>query len=42
MAEGIEAAKSLKGYWAVSDRILLVKLQGAPLDINMIQIENHR
>ena len=33
-----DAAKSLKGYWAVSDRIILVKLQGSPFDINIIQV----
>ena len=33
-----DAAKSLKGYWAVSDRVILVKLQGSPFDINIIQV----
>ena len=31
-------AKSLKGYWPVSDRILLVKLEGKPMNINIIQV----
>lgn len=32
-----EAAGSLKGYWAISDRVILVKLHGKPMDINIIQ-----
>ena len=31
-------AKSIKGYFAISDRILVVKLAGAPLDINIVQV----
>ena len=33
-----DAAKSFKGFWAVSDRVILVKLQGSPFDINIIQV----
>lgn len=33
-----EAIGSLKGYWAVSDRVILVKLYGKPMDINIIQV----
>ena len=33
-----EASKSLKGYWAVSDRVLLLKVAGKPLDLNIIQV----
>ena len=33
-----ETSKSIKGYWGVSDRVLLVKLKGSPLDINIIQV----
>ena len=33
-----EAVGSFKGYWAVSDRIMLVKLHGSPMDINVIQV----
>ena len=32
------AAKSLKGNWPVSDRVLLIKLEGKPLNINIIQV----
>ena len=32
-----EASKSVKGYWAVSDRVLLLKVAGKPLDLNIIQ-----
>ncbi|XP_042871504.1 craniofacial development protein 2-like [Penaeus japonicus] len=32
-----EHSKSLKGYWPLSDRVLLVKLSAKPLDINIIQ-----
>ena len=31
-------ARSIKGYFAISDRILVVKLAGAPLDINIVQV----
>ena len=30
-------AKCLMGYWAISDRILVVKIRGKPFDINIIQ-----
>ena len=33
-----ETSKSIKGFWGVSDRVLLVKLKGSPLDINTIQV----
>ena len=33
-----EASKSVKGYWAVSDRVLLLKVAGKPLDLNIIQV----
>ena len=29
--------KAVKGYWALSDRVLLVKIAGKPLDLNIIQ-----
>ena len=32
-----ETAKSVKGYWSISDRVILVKLQGTPFDIGIIQ-----
>ena len=39
---GIMLAKkitgSLIGFWAISDRVLLVKLKGNPIDINIIQV----
>jgi len=31
-------AKSILGYWPMSDRILLVKLKGQPFDISIIQV----
>ena len=33
-----EASKSVKGYWAVSDRVLLLRVAGKPLDLNIIQV----
>ena len=33
-----ETSKSIKGYWGVSDIVLLVELKGSPLDINIIQV----
>ena len=33
-----EASKSVKGYWAESDRVLLLKVAGKPLDLNIIQV----
>ncbi|XP_042889575.1 craniofacial development protein 2-like [Penaeus japonicus] len=32
------AAKSIAGYWAISDRIILVKLTGTQIDVNLIQV----
>jgi len=32
-----ETSKVIKGFWAISDRIILVKLQGKPCDISIIQ-----
>ncbi|XP_042886502.1 craniofacial development protein 2-like [Penaeus japonicus] len=32
------AAKSIAGYWAISDRIILVKLTGKQIDVNLIQV----
>jgi len=29
-------AKALMGYWQVSDRIVMIKLQGKPFNINII------
>lgn len=33
-----EQAKALKGYWAISDRVILVKLHAKPIDMNIIQV----
>ena len=33
-----EVAKSLIGYWPISDRVGIVKLQAKPFNINMIQV----
>ena len=33
-----ETSKAIKGFWTVSDRAIIVKLQGKPLDIGLIQI----
>ncbi|GFO43306.1 craniofacial development protein 2-like protein [Plakobranchus ocellatus] len=30
--------KAIKGYWALSDRVLLVKFAGKPVDLNIIQV----
>ncbi|GFO31383.1 RNA-directed DNA polymerase from mobile element jockey-like [Plakobranchus ocellatus] len=30
-------SKAIKGYWALSDRVLLVKIAGIPVDLNIIQ-----
>ncbi|GFN90825.1 craniofacial development protein 2-like protein [Plakobranchus ocellatus] len=30
--------KAIKGYWALSDSILLVKIAGKPVDLNIIQV----
>ncbi|XP_042859145.1 craniofacial development protein 2-like [Penaeus japonicus] len=32
------ATKSIAGYWAISDRIILVKLKGKQIDVNLIQV----
>ena len=32
-----ERSKSLMGYWAISDRVLLVKLKGHKFNISIIQ-----
>ncbi|CAF1540573.1 unnamed protein product [Adineta ricciae] len=32
-----QTSKSIKGYWAVSDRVLLMKLYGKPFNISIIQ-----
>ena len=31
-------AKCVMGYWAVSDRVLVVKIKGKPFDINIVQV----
>ena len=31
-------SNAIKGYRAISDRMIVVKLQGKPLDINIIQV----
>jgi len=33
-----QTSKAIKGYRAMSDRVVVVKLQGKPLDINIIQV----
>ena len=33
-----ETAKCLLGYWAVSDRVLMVKLRGSPFNISIVQV----
>ena len=33
-----EVAKSLIGYWPISDRVVMVKLQAKPFNIIMIQL----
>ena len=33
-----KTSKSVQGYWAVSDRVLLVKLSGRLFSINVIQV----
>ena len=33
-----EMAKSLIGYWPISDRVVVVKLQAKPFNINMNQV----
>lgn len=31
-------SKSVKGYWPISDRVILVKMRSAPFDLNIIQV----
>ena len=33
-----EVAKSMIGYWPISDRVVMVNLQAKPFNINMIQV----
>ena len=33
-----EVAKSMIGYWPISDRVVMVKLQAKPFNINRIQV----
>ena len=33
-----ETSKAIKGFSPVSDRVIIVKLQGKPLDIGLIQL----
>ena len=33
-----EHVKSLKGFWTLSDRVCMIKLDAKPLDINIIQV----
>ena len=33
-----EVAKSMIGYWPISDRVVMVKLHAKPFNINMIQV----
>ena len=35
---GRKLANSLLGHWAISDRVILVKLSGNPMNINVIQV----
>ena len=30
-------AKTLKGYWTISDRVMLVRMKGTPFDTSIIQ-----
>lgn len=32
------SARSVKGFWAVSDRVIMIKLSTKPLDLNIIQV----
>ena len=32
-----EESKAVKGFWAINDRVIMVKLQSKPFDINIIQ-----
>ena len=33
-----QIVKSIKGWWGVSDRVIVAKLQGKPLDIGIVQV----
>ena len=33
-----EHARSLKGFWTLSDRVCMIKLDAKPLDIKIIQV----
>ena len=33
-----ERAKGMLGYWAISDRVLLLKMKGSPLNISIVQV----
>ena len=33
-----EASKALKGFWTISDRVIIVKLKSMPFDISIIQV----
>ena len=33
-----DMAKTVKGYWTLSDRVLLLKIARKPLNLNIIQI----
>ena len=33
-----DTRKTVKGYWTLSDRVLLLKIVGKPLDLNITQI----
>ena len=33
-----KTAKSIKGWWGISDRVIVVKLEGRPFDIGIIQV----
>ena len=34
----LHASRAITGYWAISDRVLLVKMKGQPFDITIIQV----
>ena len=33
-----QTAKTVKGFWSISDRVILIKLRGQPFDIGIIQV----
>ena len=35
---GKNTANAVKGYWTISDRVILIKLSARPLDLNIIQV----